>query len=162
MRPCLQFCLIYVWRLFFYSNEGAEPIHVHAQKASLEYKYWLLIEEVEIREAFSFNLSPGAKKKLRRLYTSILTWSLNHGIIILINNIMIATQNIESLTFDQNFMCLQVDGKEFRILLNKVSQKLDAASKIQRNLFTFSPSGYGIHWPLIDEDLSIDFLLEVA
>jgi Protein of unknown function (DUF2442) len=75
---------------------------------------------------------------------------------------MIATHNIESLTFDQNFICLQIDGKEIKIPINKASKKLEAANEIQRNLFTISPSGYGIHWPLIDEDLSIDSLLKVA
>ena len=75
---------------------------------------------------------------------------------------MIATHNIESLTFDQTFIFLKVDGKEIKIPLSKVSRKLEAANEIQRNLFTISPSGYGIHWPLIDEDLSIDSLIKVA
>ena len=75
---------------------------------------------------------------------------------------MTATHNIESLTFDQNFIVLQIDGKEIKISINKVSKKLEIANDIQRNLFTISPSGYGIHWPLIDEDLAIDSLLKVA
>ena len=28
----------------------------------------------------------------------------------------------------------------------------------EKNQFEIAPSGYGIHWPLIDEDLSIDGL----
>ena len=32
----------------------------------------------------------------------------------------------------------------------------------KKNLFEISPSGYGIHWPLLDEDLSIDGLLGVV
>lgn len=75
---------------------------------------------------------------------------------------MIATHNIESLTFDQNLICLQVDGKIFKIPINGVSKKLEGANEIQRNLFIISPSGYGIHWPLIDEDLSINALLKAA
>jgi hypothetical protein len=27
---------IYGWRLFFYSNEGTEPIHIHSEKADME------------------------------------------------------------------------------------------------------------------------------
>lgn len=27
------------WRFFFYSNEGNEPIHIHAEKAEMECKY---------------------------------------------------------------------------------------------------------------------------
>ena len=75
---------------------------------------------------------------------------------------MIATHTIESLTFDQTFIYLRVDGKEFKISIGKISKKLEAADNMQRNLFTISPSGYGIHWPLIDEDLSIDSMLKVA
>ena len=31
----------------------------------------------------------------------------------------------------------------------------------QRNNYEVSPAGYGIHWPMIDEDLSIDGLLGI-
>lgn len=58
---------IYGWRLFFYSNEGAEPIHIHAEKADMECKFWLLVEEVEIKEAFSFNLTPPAKREIKKI-----------------------------------------------------------------------------------------------
>jgi hypothetical protein len=34
--------------------------------------------------------------------------------------------------------------------------------ELQRSLFNISPAGYGNHWPLIDEDLSIDFLIKIA
>ncbi len=75
---------------------------------------------------------------------------------------MTAAHNIEAVTFDQDFICLQVDGTEIKISIKKISKKLEAANEIQRNLFTISPSGYGIHWPLIDEDLSVNYLLKVA
>ena len=58
---------IYGWRLFFYSNEGNEPVHIHAEKGEMECKFWLLTEEVEIREAFSFNLTPSAKKEIKKI-----------------------------------------------------------------------------------------------
>jgi hypothetical protein len=75
---------------------------------------------------------------------------------------MTAAHNIEAVTFDKDLICLQVDGTEIKISIKKISKKLEAANEIQRNLFTISPSGYGIHWPLIDEDLSVDYLLKVA
>ena len=55
------------WRLFFYSNEGSEPIHIHAEKGDMECKYWILVDEVEIREAFEFNLSPAARREIKKL-----------------------------------------------------------------------------------------------
>jgi len=75
---------------------------------------------------------------------------------------MIATHTVEAISFEQNLICLQIDGKLVKLPINKVSKKLESANDIQRNLFTISPSGYGIHWPLIDEDLSIDSLLKIA
>ena len=73
---------------------------------------------------------------------------------------MIAIHNIEAISFEQDLICLTIDGQLIKLLLSKVSKKLELANDIQRNLYTISPSGYGIHWPLIDEDLSVDSLLK--
>jgi hypothetical protein len=73
---------------------------------------------------------------------------------------MIATHKIEAISFEQDLICLKVDGQIIKLPLSKVSKKLEEANDIQRNLYTISPSGYGIHWPLIDEDLSVDSLLK--
>ena len=74
--------------------------------------------------------------------------------------IMIISHQIESISFEQNLICLQIDGAFYRIPLDKLSQKLAIATDTQRNIFTISPSGYGIHWPLIDEDLAVDAILK--
>ena len=58
---------IYGWRVFFYSNEGDEPLHVHAQKGDMECKFWLYSETFEIEEAYSFNLNPAANKEIRKI-----------------------------------------------------------------------------------------------
>ena len=55
------------WRFFFYSNEGNEPIHIHAEKGDMECKYWINKEEVEITEAFSYNLSTSAKIEVKKI-----------------------------------------------------------------------------------------------
>lgn len=73
---------------------------------------------------------------------------------------MTATHNIEAISFEQNNICLKIDGQIIKLPISKVSCKLETANDIQRNLYNISPSGYGIHWPLIDEDLSIDSLLK--
>ena len=36
------------WRFFFYSNEGNEPMHVHARKGEAECKYWIRPEAFDI------------------------------------------------------------------------------------------------------------------
>ena len=55
------------WRLFFYSNENNEPVHIHAKKAGMECKYWINIEEFDIIEAYSFGLKDKDKRQIRRI-----------------------------------------------------------------------------------------------
>ena len=66
---------------------------------------------------------------------------------------------VEKIEFDDEFMTLFVDGKSYRTRLAEVSERLARASEAQRRFFCVSPSGYGIHWPEIDEDLSVDGLI---
>ncbi len=55
------------WRLFFYSNERNEPIHVHARKAEAECKYWIDVEDFDIIEACAFNLGPKDRRQIRKI-----------------------------------------------------------------------------------------------
>ena len=73
---------------------------------------------------------------------------------------MIAIHNIEKVSFEANFITLQIDGEALILNLDKLSPKLFKATKIERELYKISPSGYGIHWPLIDEDISIEAILK--
>ena len=75
---------------------------------------------------------------------------------------MIATHNIQDITFDQNSIQLNIDGKHIIILLDKISSKLKSANELERNFYKISPSGYGIHWTLINEDLSVDALIKIS
>jgi hypothetical protein len=67
--------------------------------------------------------------------------------------------NINNLRFDGKNLLLTIDGEERSFPLNKISSLLSKASDKEKNTYEISPSGYGIHWPLLDEDLSIDGLL---
>lgn len=69
---------------------------------------------------------------------------------------------VTRLTLTESVMNLQVDGRELTFQLNEISKPLCGATAEERGHFEISPSGYGIHWPLIDEDLSIDGLLGIA
>jgi hypothetical protein len=58
------------WRLFFYSNEKNEPIHIHAEKAEMECKYWIDVDNFEINEAFAHDLSPQARREIKQIIYS--------------------------------------------------------------------------------------------
>ena len=66
--------------------------------------------------------------------------------------------DVENVRIEGEHLFLTVDGEERRFHLNEVSSLLENASEEERNTFEISPSGYGIHWPLLDEDISIDGL----
>lgn len=70
--------------------------------------------------------------------------------------------NIEQLKFQEDNLILSVDNQVFCFPLAIISQKLFKATQTERNIYQISPSGYGIHWLMIDEDLSIDGLLRLA
>ena len=57
---------------------------------------------------------------------------------------------------------LTIDGQAKIFQLREISPRLLQAAEPERQTFEISPSGYGIHWPLLDEDLSIDGLLGIV
>ncbi|MFH1037707.1 MAG: DUF2442 domain-containing protein [PVC group bacterium] len=71
------------------------------------------------------------------------------------------THKVGTIKFKDNTIVMLVDGKEYAIEISHVSPRLANASDDQRRNFVVSPSGYGIHWPDIDEDLSIDGILGI-
>jgi len=56
-------------------------------------------------------------------------------------------------------LVIHLADREIRIRWERCSKILAAATSEQRRLAELSPGGYGIHWPLLDEDLSIGGLI---
>ena len=68
---------------------------------------------------------------------------------------------IESIKFESGQIILTVDGQTISKKIDDVSSRLVSASEAALNHFEISPSGYGIHWPDCDEDLSVDALMGI-
>jgi hypothetical protein len=68
--------------------------------------------------------------------------------------------NISDIRFENDYLILKVDNQFIKLKLSDISEKLVKATDLERNDFKISPSGYGIHWRLLDEDLSINGLLK--
>ena len=66
---------------------------------------------------------------------------------------------VETIRLSGTTLTLTVDGNQYRVDLAGQSERLARATQQQRENFELSPSGYGIHWPDVDEDLSIDGLI---
>ena len=69
---------------------------------------------------------------------------------------------LKNIHIEDNSLCLNIDGKDLKVDLKSISLVLASANNKERAEFEVSPSGYGIHWPLIDEDISIDGLLGIS
>jgi hypothetical protein len=69
---------------------------------------------------------------------------------------------VEDVQFDAHFLYLVVAGQPYRIRWEACSERLQRALPAERGFMHVSPGGYGIHWPLIDEDLAIVPLLQHA
>ena len=63
-------------------------------------------------------------------------------------------KHIREIRFEGDMIIIQGEEKSINTAIADISQKLMHASSIERNTYKISPSGFGVHWPLIDEDLS--------
>lgn len=68
---------------------------------------------------------------------------------------------LQNVKFDDDKMYALIDGKEYSFAVKEISKSLYNATPKERETFSIMPSGYGINWPLIDEDLSVDGLLGI-
>ena len=73
-------------------------------------------------------------------------------------------QTIEPVTAiaietSRDALTLVLADRRVRIPWERCSQKLASATELQRSTAELSPGGYGIHWPLLDEGLSISGLI---
>jgi len=69
--------------------------------------------------------------------------------------------DIESVSLSGTILRLRVDGRDYDVDVAQHSERLAGAAQEHRAHFELSPAGYGIHWPDLDEDLSIDGLIGV-
>jgi len=68
---------------------------------------------------------------------------------------------VEKVQVENGILHLIVDGNNIQRRLKDVFPLL-AAKEEELKEFKVSPSGYGIHWPKLDEDISIDGLLGIV
>jgi len=69
--------------------------------------------------------------------------------------------DVRDVSLSGTVLQLDVDGTRRKIDLPEHSSRIANATAEERTHFEVSPTGYGIHWPDIDEDLSIDGLLGI-
>ena len=69
---------------------------------------------------------------------------------------------VRDIRFEDDTMLATIDGEERSFKLSEISRVLLNATEEERSSHEISPSCYGIQWPVLDEDLSIDGLLGIV
>lgn len=70
--------------------------------------------------------------------------------------------NIKGINLENDYLIINIDDQLFKLKLADISTKLAIATDLEKNDYKISPSGYGIHWRQLDEDLSINGILRIA
>ena len=68
---------------------------------------------------------------------------------------------ILEIKFDSEQITINLNGQVLSFRLSDISEKLSRATTTELQDYKISPSGYGIHWRQLDEDISINGLLEL-
>ncbi|NUM54480.1 MAG: DUF2442 domain-containing protein [Candidatus Hydrogenedentes bacterium] len=63
------------------------------------------------------------------------------------------------ISTDENTLTIVLADRTIQIPWSECSDKLARAGAEQRRDAELSPGGYGIHWPQLDEDLSVNGLV---
>jgi hypothetical protein len=74
---------------------------------------------------------------------------------------MLTTEPLTAKAIEANRdgLSIFIGERRVKISWDKCSKRLASATEHERMKAELSPGGYGIHWPLIDEDLSVNGLL---
>ena len=72
---------------------------------------------------------------------------------------MTKVHEVTGLRVSRGKLYMTVDRERYVVELAAVSPRLAGASPQDQRRVEISPSGYGLHWPTVDEDFSLDGLI---
>ena len=68
--------------------------------------------------------------------------------------------SIDQVKLVSDWLIVTANGKEYKFRVRDLSPRLALATIEELGDYELTPSGYGIHWKKIDEDISLTALLE--
>ncbi len=143
-------------RFYFYSHEPNEPPHVHVGRDNFSARFWL--NPVGLARNLGFNA-----RELRRLQ-SLVTRTPERVVLRLGVGILAprADGRVSNVEFTADVLSVALmDGRAISVPLVWYPRLLNASEK-ERHNWQVSGGGYGIHLPVVDEDLSTEGLLRGA
>jgi hypothetical protein len=93
------------------------------------------------------------------LKISITFWKYGKNILIIFKA-MKSILSLEQVHLSIPWLIVKTNGREYKFNIRDLSPRLAVATEEELKDFEVSPSGYGIHWEKIDEDISLTALLE--
>jgi hypothetical protein len=141
-------------RLFFWSFDCAEPTHVHAQRERATCKFWL--DPVVL--AANHGLTPRDLTAVRRIFWNTEPAFWRPGVSTAAHPGSDPRVKAIEVTADLIIAHL-VDGRTISVPL-AWSWRLSDATPDQRAHYEIIGDGTGVHWPAIDEDISVRGMLE--
>lgn len=134
------------YRFYFYAGDREEPPHVHVERDDSEAKFW--IDPVRLQRSAGF-----AAMELR----SIERFCWISGMSILATETQIPSA--VTLRIDDESLSVSLsDGRSISVPIAWYP-RLSHGSVEERNNWRLLGSGRGIHWPDLDEDISVENLL---
>jgi uncharacterized protein DUF2442/uncharacterized protein DUF4160 len=139
------------YRAFFYSNESQEPAHIHVRAGDREVKVWLHDLSVATNAGFPAHEITSILSELRANQAAL----KRHGMSTL--EIDVRDLRVRSVAFTATDLVVTfADGRKISTPLDWYP-KLKNAPAAARQRYEIMPMG--VHWPELDEDLSVAGML---
>jgi hypothetical protein len=139
------------YRFFFYSFDCNEPMHIHVSRERMTSKFWL--EPIALAENHGF--SARELNQVRLIIRNEFSEFGRHGMSIVVST----DARVKEVSVTEELITLHlVDGRVISVPL-AWSWRLTEASPSQRANCEIIGDGVGVHWPDVDEDLSVEGML---
>lgn len=141
------------YRLFFYSADRAEPIHVHVERQDKVAKFWL--DPVRLARSGGFSRHElGRIEALLRDHEAELIEAWNE-----ISALELRLPAAEHVLITEDTLSVELsDGRTISAPLAWYPRLLHGTSRERRD-WRLVGRGQGIHWESLDEDISVEGLL---
>jgi Protein of unknown function (DUF2442)/Domain of unknown function (DUF4160) len=137
---------------FFYNFEGSEPPHIHVEHGDGLAKFRL--DPVQL--AKSRGLRAHELNRRRALVIDSRRFQGRHGTPI--SAVKLDASAVDVRVSDEQLLVVLADGRELAAPLTWFPRLAEATDEQRRN-WRLIGRGHGIHWPDVDEDISVESLL---
>jgi hypothetical protein len=138
------------YRFFFYAGDRDGLLHIHVGRDNNKAKFWLEPVRLQHGGGFSRAKLTAYRRRLRR--TGKIYWGVG-------TNTLTADAKAQSLTVTDDTLAVGLnDGRTISVPLAWYPRLLHGTPE-ERNNWRFIGEKEGIHWPDLDEDISVENLL---